>query len=118
MANHIQLIALVAYVAVLSSIGTQTAQAKQKCSAAWPAHPEGFWSWRLIDGRKCWYEGQPMLSKSSLEWPEQAPAKSHSSENVASARTEKSANLFDAQPLVPDNPDTFEARWRDRIEKH
>jgi hypothetical protein len=113
----IQLIALVACVAVLSSIGTQTAFARQ-CSAARPSHPEGYWSWRLIDGRKCWYEGQPMLSKSSLEWPARAPPKREPREEVASARTEKPANLFDAQALAPDAADTFEARWRDRIEKH
>ena len=28
----------------------------------------GPWSWRLIDGKKCWYRGQPGLSKSSLRW--------------------------------------------------
>src|SRR5262245_40292821 len=26
------------------------------------------WSWRLIDGKKWWYRGQPGLSKSSLHW--------------------------------------------------
>jgi hypothetical protein len=113
----IQLIALVVCIAALSSIGVQTAQAKQ-CSAERPSHAQGYWSWRLIDGRKCWYEGQPMLSKSSLEWPAQAPAKRAPREDVASARIEKPANLFDAQALAPDEADTFEARWRDRIEKH
>jgi hypothetical protein len=51
-------------------IGMQTAQAKQ-CSAAVPPDPQGHWSYRFIDGRKCWYQGENMLSKSLLHWPEE-----------------------------------------------
>ena len=72
MRKQTPLIAFAACIATLSSIGIPTAQAKQKCSAAMPSNPHGYWSWRLIDGRKCWYEGKPMLSKSLLEWPAQA----------------------------------------------
>jgi hypothetical protein len=43
-------------------------QAKQ-CSTERPPNARSYWSYRLIDGRKCWYEGQPMLSKSLLYWP-------------------------------------------------
>jgi hypothetical protein len=32
------------------------------------ARPPG-WSWRTIDGRQCWYEGPPMMSKDRLRWP-------------------------------------------------
>jgi hypothetical protein len=28
----------------------------------------GNWTWRLIDGRKCWYEGRPDISKDNLRW--------------------------------------------------
>ena len=28
----------------------------------------GHWSWRLIDGKKCWYRGKTGVSKSSLHW--------------------------------------------------
>jgi hypothetical protein len=49
------------------------AQAKQQCSAAAPSNPHGrWWSYRLMDGRKCWYEGKPLLSKLGLEWPKDA----------------------------------------------
>src|SRR4051812_49828265 len=44
------------------------ALAKQ-CSAERPSNAQTYWSYRLIDGRKCWYEGKPMLSKSLLHWP-------------------------------------------------
>src|SRR5258708_31917439 len=54
-------------------LGMQTAQAKQ-CSAAMPPNPQGHWSYRFIDGRKCWYQGENNLSKSLLQWPEQTSA--------------------------------------------
>jgi hypothetical protein len=60
-------------------LGMQTAQAKQ-CSAAMPPDPQGHWSYRFIDGRKCWYQGENNLSKSLLQWPEQTSALSPSSE--------------------------------------
>jgi hypothetical protein len=28
----------------------------------------GYWAWRMIDGRKCWYEGKPGMSKDNLRW--------------------------------------------------
>ena len=44
------------------------AQAKQ-CSTERPPNARSYWSYRLIDGRKCWYEGKPMLSKLMLAVP-------------------------------------------------
>jgi hypothetical protein len=32
----------------------------------------GYWAWRLIDGRKCWYEGKPGTSKDNLRWVRRA----------------------------------------------
>ena len=118
-------IALAAGIAALLPVGTPNAQAKQQCSAAAPSNPdERWWSYRLIDGRKCWYEGKPMLSKSSLEWPKEASAQpvSNRASNRASNRevkggvTEKPGNpLLDAQARAPKDADTFEARWRERV---
>jgi hypothetical protein len=51
---------------VLLLLGAPTAQAKQ-CSAEQP-DTKAHWSYRLIDGRKCWYEGENGLSKSLLHW--------------------------------------------------
>jgi len=58
-------------IGVVLPVGMQTAQAKIECSAALPAHPQGHWSYRLIDGRKCWYEGENNFPKSLLQWSEQ-----------------------------------------------
>jgi hypothetical protein len=92
------------------------AQAKQQCSAAAQPSLHGrWWSYRLIDGRKCWYEGKPMLSKSLLEWPKQASAQPVSQREVADVATAKPGNPFDSQARALEDSDTFEARWRDRV---
>ena len=28
------------------------------------------WAWRQIDGKRCWYKGQPGMDKNRLRWPE------------------------------------------------
>jgi hypothetical protein len=138
MTKQLRPIALVACIAALSSLSTPFAQAKQQCSAAMPSDPHGrWWSYRLIDGRKCWYEGKPMLSKSELEWPKLASAKPDSDklvsvkpdstklasvkpdskEAIASPRTDKPGNPMNAQARAPAEIDSFDARWRTRIEQ-
>jgi hypothetical protein len=100
--------------AALALIGTTTADAKQQCSTA--AASQGYWSWRMIDGRKCWYEGKPMLSKSELEWATQSAARPAPTDEPASAPPEMRRDPMDAQARVPDDSGTFEALWRSRIE--
>ena len=60
--KRFQLFFLAAYIAGASSGGffllTMPAQAKQ-CSSERPANARSHWSYRIIDGRKCWYEGKP-----------------------------------------------------------
>ena len=113
--RRIPLIALAAGVAALATIGT--AHAKQQCWAE--AGKDGYWSWRMIDGRKCWYEGKPMLSKSMLEWPAETAAQpdAKSEPETASAAPEIHGDPMDAQASVrPGDSVTFDALWRDRIE--
>jgi len=86
---------------------TVAAQAKQ-CSTERPANARSFWSYRLIDGRKCWYEGKPMLSKSLLHW---APVRTVK-KDVEPILPADRYNFLDAQASVPVDSDNFEARWR------
>jgi len=116
MTKQIPSIALAAGMAALSIIAISGAQAKQQCSAS--AGSDGYWSWRIIDGRKCWYAGKPMLSKTLLEWPARAEPQPAPRAEVASVPAQKSRDLLDAQALAPDDSTTFEALWRARIEKH
>jgi hypothetical protein len=38
------------------------------CQTSKPAG-HGLWAWRVIDGRKCWYEGAVGMDRSLLRWP-------------------------------------------------
>jgi hypothetical protein len=73
-----------AYEAQTVEMGPANVAQARECSAAMPAKPHAYWSYRIIDGRKCWYEGKPMLSKSLLHWPAQVPAQSDSVKATAS----------------------------------
>ena len=114
----------IALAATLLSVGMPDAQAKQ-CRGAAPSNPHGeWWSYRLIDGRKCWYQGKPLLSKALLEWPREASAQPVSKEKVSSTVTQKPGNPLDAQArALMDagarslrDSDTFEALWRERVD--
>ena len=112
-------ITLAALLTALSSIEVSIAQAKQQCSAASPSAQHGqWWSYRIIDGRKCWYEGKPGLSKSLLEWPREVSTRPASGEEIRSTAPEKPRTPLDSQAWAPNSkasapsaPDTFEARW-------
>ena len=120
MTKQIKSVALVAcVVAAFSPVAVPYAQAKQPCNLAMPSNlHSSWWSYRIIDGRKCWYEGKPGLSKSLLEWRKAQPA---SGEEITSTVPEKPRNPLDSQASAPNSqawaptdPDTFETRWRAR----
>src|SRR5271167_1875936 len=91
-------ITLATFLAALWSIEVPAVQAGQLCSAAMPSNPQGhWWSYRLINGRKCWYEGKPGVSKSLLEWPVEVSAPPASGEEVASTVPEKARNPLNSQ---------------------
>ena len=95
-----------------------------ECSADLPAGRSGYWSYRIVDGRKCWYEGRKMISKSLLHWSKQ-------SSNNAQAKISKARKISNAHAKMPathgpdftdpedgsccwpplDNSNNFEARW-------
>jgi len=110
--KQIRLVACAICVASLLPIGGTTAQAIQ-CLVA--PTSQKHWTYRLIDERKCWYEGKAMISKSLLRWPPQAPAaQTNAGEVPIKILTVKPNNPLDAQALVPNVPDSFESRWRAR----
>jgi hypothetical protein len=76
MRGQIQLAVFAVCIAALAAHSMPMAEAKaqvRQCSAS-PSKTQGHWSWRLIDGRKCWYAGKTVIAKSSLRWPAAAPA--------------------------------------------
>jgi hypothetical protein len=117
MKMQIRLVFFAVCIAVLVPIGMLTAQAKaqmKQCIAS-PSKTQGHWSWRLIDGRKCWYAGKTVISKSLLRWPAAAPAQAAvKAPPPVSAVTEKRSDPMNAQARMLDD-DSFEARWRARV---
>jgi hypothetical protein len=121
-------VVFVVLVAVLTSallpISAPAAHVRE-CRAA--ASATGHWSWRLIDGRKCWYSGKAVVAKSALRWPAaataQAKAKAPVQEQVqvkaqaapVSVVAETRSDPMNAQARMLDDDNTFEARWRARV---
>ena len=105
-------------ISALLPVGMLTAQAKapiRECSAS-PSKAQGHWSWRLIDGRKCWYAGRAMISKSLLEWPARAPMQSQSSRELASV-PEEPGDPMESETSELTHRNTFDALWRARVEQ-
>jgi hypothetical protein len=115
MKTQILLILLVACIAAFAPADAASAKAMD-CSVARPSSAQGYWSWRLIDGRKCWYAGKTMVSKSLLQWPAKpsVQAKADSTPASATVATEKRSDPLDAQARLLDYANSFEARWRAR----
>ena len=115
MKTQILLVFFAACIAVLMPTGVANAKAME-CSVARPSSAQGYWSWRLIDGRKCWYVGKTMISKSLLQWPAKASvqAKADPTPAPATVATEKRSDPLDAQARLLDYANSFEARWRAR----
>jgi hypothetical protein len=40
------------------------------CQSSKGSASEGYWRWRVIDGRTCWYVGEARVGKSRLTWGE------------------------------------------------
>ena len=109
-------------------MGAQTASAKQ-CNVAMPSKPKAHWSYRLIDGRKCWYEGKNNLSKSLLTWsvkisPRDRDKASSRLEKEGAPPVKEAMTTITERPspdqdaccgTVSETPYTFEARWRDLL---
>src|SRR5262249_52761438 len=38
-----------------------------------PAHEGKWWSYRIVDSKRCWYQGRPGRSKDLLQWAKQSP---------------------------------------------
>jgi hypothetical protein len=120
MKTQILLVFFAACIAALMPTGGANAKAVE-CSAARPSNAQGYWSWRLIDGRKCWYLGKTMISKSLLQWPAKVSVQAKADPKPVPVTvvpvtvvTGKLSDPLDAQARMLDYANSFEARWRAR----
>jgi hypothetical protein len=120
MKTQILLVFFAACIAALVPTGGANAKAVE-CSVARGSHTQGYWSWRLIDGRKCWYLGKTMISKSLLQWPAKVSVQAKADPKPVPVTvvpvTVVTGNLsdpLDAQARMLDYANSFEARWRAR----
>ena len=125
MKTQILLIFFAACIAVLMPSGGANAKSVE-CSVVRPSNGHGYWSWRLIDGRKCWYAGKTMISKSLLQWPVKTSVQAKADPTLArvtvvpvtvvpaTGPTEKRSDPLDAQARLLEYASSFEARWRAR----
>ena len=135
MKGQVHSVVFVALVAVLTGallpISAPAAQVRE-CRAAVPASASGHWSWRRVDGRKCWYSGKTVIARSSLRWPAAMPAQAKAAAQAkapaqakaavapvsvapVSVAMEKPSEPMDAQARMLDDDNSFESRWRGRV---
>lgn len=62
------------------------------CAAQVPSASKGHWYYRLIDGRKCWYEGKSLIPKSMLYWP---------TSNATASETARRSNAAAIETATP-----------------
>jgi hypothetical protein len=80
-------------------------QAKE-CRVERPSNAQAYWSYRIIDGRKCWYEGRPGFSKSLLHWAAQPAQKSVRRETDARPASDATKyNPLNAQASFTSDPE-------------
>ena len=120
MKTQILLVFFAACIAALMPTGVANAKATE-CSVARPSSAQGYWSWRLIDGRKCWYVGKTMISKSLLQWPAKVSVQAKADPKPVPVTvvpvtvvTGKLSDPLEAQARLLDYANSFEARWRAR----
>jgi hypothetical protein len=97
-----------------------------QCRPELPSNPGGHWTWRLIDGKRCWYPGRQKVAKSNLFWGQatqavttdgrsdkaspDGPEKRDWPASTAEAEGPSTTHFPPPAPTVPKELD-FEERW-------
>lgn len=96
------------------------AQAATECQAEIVKGRTSHWTYRLIDGRKCWYEGKTQLPKSDLYWADKSapaarinPPATNAQASPPETASEEFTDPEDGSCCWPPRKeDSFESRWR------
>lgn len=108
-------------IAILAFMLMTTAAGALECKER--PDSKSYWSYRIVDGDRCWYRGHGRKPKSQLEWPEKKPQREHRDPVFNQIRADAGldavtwhmARPFDqAAPVipplnlaVPDDPDVW-----------
>ena len=112
-------IAIVLAIALEGVLSTAKAETIIECRER-PETRE-YWSWREIDGRRCWFKGHRSISKKLLSWGPRSPADdTEPDRTTAQMRSSDRLSGSPGQPIdVRENPATldssigpFETAWR------
>jgi hypothetical protein len=68
----------------------------------------GYWAYRIIDGRECWYQGQPGKPKNELFWA-RAPSARQPMDHEAETQAEPPDPSSRLMAAPPEKPETIEA---------
>jgi hypothetical protein len=75
----------------------------------------GYWAYRIIDGRECWYQGQPGKPKNELFWPRAPSARQPMDQPEAGTKAEPPDTPSELVAVPPEKPEATEAmpeQWR------
>jgi hypothetical protein len=99
---------IVAGTIALSFLSASAASAIE-CKAEMPSTRSGYWSWRVIDGKRCWYPGRAGMDKANLQWPKSAQPLSvdRTSDQVSPETYSAKAQSYSPKPEEL----SFEQRW-------
>jgi hypothetical protein len=74
-----------------------------------------YWSWREIDGKRCWFvrEGVAMPPKSALTWAKEEPAKEEVTSAPEKTKSEPSirVRILRVKPINPDELSDLRPNW-------
>jgi hypothetical protein len=78
--------------ALIGSAGNaQAVECQSEKGAGYP------WAWREIDGKRCWYKGQPGMDKKLLRWAESGTTAPAAASASASAKRRPPVTTEDAE---------------------
>jgi hypothetical protein len=58
-------------IAAVALLLISSAASATECQSS-PGHDGKWWSWRIVDSKRCWYQGRPGRSKDLLQWSKQS----------------------------------------------
>ena len=83
-----------------------------ECRTEVPSGASEYWSWRIIDNKRCWYPGRPAMSKANLHWPKTGEPTTGQSRTPEAIEPNGFRTLpHQSEVSRPNGETTFKERW-------